>query len=327
MSPSSRKKSLHPRNKHINGYDFSRLCEITPELTPYVFINDYQNETIDFSNNNAVLLLNKSLLITYYNLTYWHIPDGMLCPPIPGRADYIHYLADLLKHTNLNKIPHNKTIKVLDVGVGANCIYPIVGVSQYSWDFVGSDINDVSISCSNKIIDQNPSLAGKVEIRKQTNSHSIFKEIIKSDEMYDLTLCNPPFHCSHQESTKGSERKWKNLNKNSKNNTKNETNIKNKSLLNFGGLSNELWCEGGELNFINNMIKESVLYSSQVLWFTCLVSKKEHLRMLQLSLKKTNCSTVKVIQMTQGQKTSRFIAWCFQSSQEIEQWCLKRFNK
>ena len=52
-----KKKPLHPRNKHINGYDFSLLCEITPELTPYVFINDYQNETIDFSNNNAVLLL------------------------------------------------------------------------------------------------------------------------------------------------------------------------------------------------------------------------------------------------------------------------------
>ena len=216
---------------------------------------------------------------------------------------------------------------MLDIGVGANFIYPIIGVSQYSWEFVGSDINDVSISCSNKIVDQNSSLVGKVEIRKQTSAHSIFEDIIKSDEIYDLTLCNPPFHCSQQKAKKGSERKWKNLNKNSTNITKNETNTKNKSLLNFGGLNNELWCEGGELNFINSMIKESVLYSSQVLWITCLVSKKEHIRMLQLRLKKSNCLTFKVIKMTQGQKTSRFIAWCFQSPQEIEQWCLKRFNR
>jgi len=294
---------------------------LTPELKPFVFTNKYNTETIDFSNNEAVLLLNKSLLRAHYDISYWNIPDGTLCPPIPGRADYIHYLADLLKETNQNKIPHKEVIKVLDVGTGANCIYPIIGVSQYKWDFVGSDINDPSITSAQSIVDSNKCLINKVHIRKQNNVQSIFSGVINPSEKYDLTLCNPPFHSSEEEATKGSQRKWKNLNKNKK-----AKSIHNNHL-NFGGTNNELWCEGGELSFINKMIKESILFSSQVLWFTCLVSKKEHIRSLQLSLKKVNCPHVKVIKMEQGQKMSRFIAWSFLSADDVNQWCTDRFNK
>ena len=105
----------------------------------------------------------------------------------------------------------------------------------------------------------------------------------------------------------------KNLNKakeathtNNSNNTKQP-----KNNLNFGGQKAELWCPGGELAFIRNMIKESKAYQSQVLWFTCLVSKKEHLSKLKFSLKKAQASQVKVVNMAQGQKISRFIAWSF----------------
>jgi len=256
----------------------------------------------------------------HYGISYWDIPEGSLCPPIPGRADYIHYLADLLKTTNNNKIPHKETIKVLDIGTGANCIYPIIGVSQYQWDFVGSDINLPSIASAENIVTRNTNLKNHVEIRQQKNTSSIFTGIIKPDESYDLTLCNPPFHRSEKEANKGSERKWKNLNKTT------NTEATNKKL-NFGGTSNELWCDGGELSFITKMINESVSFSSQVLWFTCLVSKKEHIRLLKLALKKKKCSNIKVIKMEQGQKISRFIAWSFLSENKINQWCIDRFNK
>ncbi|XPF96368.1 23S rRNA (adenine(1618)-N(6))-methyltransferase RlmF [Colwellia sp. RE-S-Sl-9] len=317
---SKTKNKLHPRNKHKSNYDFNLLCSLTPELKPFVFTNIHNNETIDFSNSEAVFLLNKSLLITNYNISFWDIPEGSLCPPIPGRADYIHYLADLLKETNQNKIPHKEVINVLDIGTGANCIYPIIGTCQYQWEFVGTDVNDASIISAKKIVQQNNSLINKVEIRKQLSPHLIFTGIIKEHEKYDLTLCNPPFHSSEEEACKGSLRKWNNLNKN-KNGEPTHNN-----LLNFGGTSNELWCEGGEIAFIKKMIKESLLFSSQVLWFTCLVSKKENIRPLQLALKKVKCFNVKIIKMEQGQKTSRFIAWSFLSSDEVKQWCIDRFN-
>ncbi|WP_175624000.1 23S rRNA (adenine(1618)-N(6))-methyltransferase RlmF [Pseudocolwellia agarivorans] len=312
------KNKLHPRNKHKSNYDFDLLCSLIPELKPYVFINQYNNQTIDFSNNQAVLLLNKSLLIANYGLSFWDIPSGSLCPPIPGRADYIHYLADLLKETNNNKIPHKEVINVLDIGTGANCIYPIIGASQYNWKFVGTDVNDPSITSAKNIVQQNNALFEKVEIRKQLSTHSIFSGVIKENEKFDLTLCNPPFHSSEKEATKGSQRKWNNLNKNKKP-------ISN-SQLNFGGTSNELWCQGGEMSFIHKMIKESRLFSSQILWFTCLVSKKEHIRPLQLTLKKANCVQVKVVKMEQGHKTNRFIAWSFLSPEQVNQWRDDRFN-
>lgn len=59
------------------------------------------------------------MLKYYYNIAVWDIPEGFLCPPMPGRADYIHYAADLLIEVE-RMLPKGKHIKVLDIGVGAN---------------------------------------------------------------------------------------------------------------------------------------------------------------------------------------------------------------
>jgi 23S rRNA (adenine1618-N6)-methyltransferase len=58
------------------------------------------------------------------------------------------------------------------------------------------------------------------------------------------------------------------------------------------------------------MINESFLYQSQVLWFTCLVSKKDNLPKLTTLLKKYNAD-YKIVDMAQGQKVSRMLAWRF----------------
>ena len=58
------------------------------------------------------------------------------------------------------------------------------------------------------------------------------------------------------------------------------------------------------------MIKQSIEFKTQVGWFTCLVSKKDNLRKIYKQLNKLN-ATYKTIQMHQGNKQSRFIAWTF----------------
>ncbi len=68
-------------------------------------------------------MLNKALLAAHYDIEYWDIPDTYLCPPIPGRADYVHRVAELLDVEVKGKYVHHK-VRALDVGVGANCIYP-----------------------------------------------------------------------------------------------------------------------------------------------------------------------------------------------------------
>jgi 23S rRNA (adenine1618-N6)-methyltransferase len=302
------KKQLHPRNCHNTGYPFPKLLAASPELKKHLITNNFNQEsTINFSDAKSVKALNLALLRLYYQIKHWDIPTTYLCPPIPGRVDYIHYLADLLEEKKIQ----DKLIKVIDIGTGASCIYPILGAQVYQWQFVASDIDPKSIQVANKNILANPGLGDKITCRLQTNEKQIFKGIIQPGEYYHLTMCNPPFHRSAIEADKGSHRKWHNLNKNKPEKTKNNLRKGEQANLNFGGQKAELWCEGGEVTFIKTMFKESILYKSQVKWFTCLVSKKENLNTIKKHLKKSNIQNFKVVNMSQGHKISRFIAWSF----------------
>lgn len=281
---------LHPRNRHQSRYDFKALTQALPELSQFVLINKFQDESIDFANPLAVKSLNRAILKHFYGVEFWDIPEGYLCPPIPGRANYLHYLADLL--------PLKKGRRVLDIGVGANCVYPLIGTSEYGWNFVGSDIDEKALKNAERIVEKN-NLVSKIELRLQ-KTKNIFEGIIKADEKFDFTICNPPFHSSLEEALAGTTRKWKNLGK-----------TQNKGTLNFGGQSNELWTEGGEVSFVKQMILESSKIPQSSIWFTSLISKEESLPPLYKTLKTLKNVTVKTADMAQGQKKSRLLAWSF----------------
>jgi 23S rRNA (adenine1618-N6)-methyltransferase len=304
------KINLHPRNLDRFGYDFDQLIQISPELESFVFINEHAVKTVDFSNPEAVKALNKALLVTHYDIQNWDIPKNYLCPPIPGRADYIHNIADLLAAGNNGIIPEGETVQGLDIGIGANCIYPIIGNSTYGWSFVGTDIDEKAIQNCKKIIQDNPRLMDAVSLQLQTESRFIFKNIITPEDKFAFTICNPPFHNSKEEATKSSIRKINNLE---------NTRTKN-PVLNFGGQNAELWCEGGEIGFITQMIYESAKYPMQCLWFTTLVSKKENLTSIYRTLNKVSAVEVKTIDMAQGQKTSRIVAWTFLTETQRKAW-------
>jgi 23S rRNA (adenine1618-N6)-methyltransferase len=61
---------------------------------------------------------------------------------------------------------------------------------------------------------------------------------------------------------------------------------------------------------------ESAEYGQQVQWFTCLVSKKDHLRTFKRFIRKGNPTEIKVVEMEQGNKVSRFVAWTFQKEDD-----------
>jgi 23S rRNA (adenine1618-N6)-methyltransferase len=305
----SEKDMLHARNKHKQRYNFPELIKTTAELAPYVSVNAYNDLSIDFKDPIAVKVLNKALLKHFYGVEIWDIPQGYLCPPIPGRADYVHYAADLLAADNQGIIPKGKAVKVLDVGVGANCIYPLIGNHEYGWMFVGSDIDPVAVRSAKSMVEAN-GLTKQISIRKQSSTAQIFKGIINTGEKFELTMCNPPFHASLQEATAGTQRKWKNLGYKQKVTTD----------LNFGGKQNELWCPGGEEGFLRKMIAESVQFSSACLWFTSLISKKETLPACYHELKKFNAIVVKTVNMLQGQKVSRMLAWTFLQEDARQSW-------
>ncbi len=290
---------MHPRNKHQGRYDLIQLQLENPSLSRFVKLNPNDELTIDFSDPIAVKALNKTLLKSYYQIKEWDIPAQFLCPPIPGRADYIHYLADLL-------ISNDNKIKGLDIGVGANMIYPLIGIREYNWQFVGVDIDQTALKNAQKILDTN-TLSESVSLRLQSDRNNIFKGIIKEDDYFDFTMCNPPFHASLEDAKAGSQRKLNNLAKKA-----NQPLTKSKNpKLNFGGQAAELYCDGGEIKFIKRMIEESVEFKNHCRWFTTLVSKASHLPSIYNALKNINVREIRTVEMAQGQKHSRFVAWSF----------------
>ncbi|WP_294304204.1 23S rRNA (adenine(1618)-N(6))-methyltransferase RlmF [uncultured Chryseobacterium sp.] len=303
------KSNLHPRNLHRDPYDFDQLIAGVPELKHYVFVNAYQSVTINFSLPKAVKLLNKALLLHFYKVQQWDIPDANLCPPIPGRADYIHYIADLLAES-FSKLPEGQEIHGLDIGTGANLVYPLIANRSYGWNMLGTDINGDSLRNAEQILGHNPDLSPAIRLKKQPETDHIFKNIIEPADRFAFSMCNPPFHDSEASAFRGSLRKTKNLSKSKV----------RKPVLNFGGMQSELWCEGGELAFITKMIRESTLYPLQVLWFTCLVSKKDHLFKLTSLLKKVKAVEFRIIEMAQGQKISRMLAWTYVPQQKHKTW-------
>lgn len=284
------KSKLHPRNKNRERYDFKLLMESSPELASFIKPNINGEESVDFADPQAVEALNKALLIHYYGISNWEFPKAYVCPPVPVRADYMHYMADFLCRNNYGRIPTGESIRCLDIGVGASCIYPIIGIGEYGWSFIGSDIDPLAIESANRIVTANPSLQGKVECKLQSNSKDYFYGIIRKDELIDLSVCNPPFYSSAREAEQGAVP------------------------------SPELVCDGGEEKFVRNMILQSKKFASNCFCFSTLVSKESNLRSVYRTLEQVEAFGFETIPMGQGNKTTSIVVWTFLSTEEQSKW-------
>jgi 23S rRNA (adenine1618-N6)-methyltransferase len=282
---------MHPKNIHQNKYDIDKLCQAFPALRAFVFVNKYGTQTINFSSDKAVKALNTALLKFHYAIDYWQFPDNNLCPPIPGRADYLHHLNELLN------LP--KQARILDIGTGATVIYPLLGLRLFDWQFVASEINSDSYHNAIEIVAKNE-LTNQIEVRLQQNHKHILNGIVQKNEKFTASICNPPFFQSKKAALQANARKVRGLNK-----KKVQKTVVNQ---NFSGISDELWTVGGEKAFVTKYIDESLLYKNQFEWFTSLISNKDNLKALQYLLQKQKAKT-KIIEMSQGNKTIHILAW------------------
>jgi 23S rRNA (adenine1618-N6)-methyltransferase len=285
------KPGLHPRNKHKNGYNFDVLTKHNKNIASLITKNDYGTVTIDFSDPKAVKELNITLLEVHYGIQKWNFPDENLCPPIPGRVDYIHYVSDLLAESSITD-----KITILDIGTGATCIYPLLGAKEYDWNFVATDIDLDSLHIAQDIITDN-NFDAKIILRQQFDEANILRGIIEKGDSFSAVICNPPFYKSETEAKGANARKSRNLGTN--------------AVRNFAGNNNELWYPGGEKAFLHNYLYQSSLYKDTSVWFTSLVSKKETIKSLQKSGEKLKVKEMKVIPMHQGNKVTRIVAWRF----------------
>ena len=308
------KTRLHPQNPFAAPYPLTELVKLQPALAAYLKTTPDGRQSVNFAEPEAVTLLNTALLQWQFGLAYYQIPPGYLCPAVPGRLDYLLYLQDLLTQSHLDKKVPASAVQLLDIGCGANLIYALLAAKALRWQAIGSDIDARALQNAASLIEQY-GLQRQLSLRLQANPQAIFHGVIQPGDYLDLTLCNPPFHDSPDAAAAGSARKQRNLG------------LESSAPLNFAGQANELWCEGGEPDFLRRMLAESKDFAHQVYWFSTLVSKQQHLPKLQKQLQQLGATQVQVISMAQGNKQSRILAWSFLTPELAALWQQHRWRR
>ncbi|XP_061357047.1 uncharacterized protein LOC133301437, partial [Gastrolobium bilobum] len=305
-----KRKREGPNNKFSeNPPDFGHLASLYPSFEPFVQYSRYGHPRIDWTDFNATRELTRVLLHHHHALNWW-IPDGQLCPTVPNRSNYIHWVEDLLSSDIIPNTISTEGGKVrgFDIGTGANCIYPLLGASLLGWSFVGSDVTDVAIEWAGRNVDSNPHISELIEIRQvQSNAdapcveglhheESVHAEnyhgpptllgVVRDDEKFDFCMCNPPFFESLEEAGLNPK-------------------------TSCGGTSKEMVCPGGEKAFITRIIEDSTQLKHHFRWFTSMVGKKSSLKYLTSKLWEVGVTIVKTTEFVQG-RTSRWgLAWSF----------------
>jgi 23S rRNA (adenine1618-N6)-methyltransferase len=271
---------MNKKNKYFNNPpNFDYLASIYPNFSQYVYKNKFGGYSIDWRDKKALKELNKVLLDYDFGISYWDIPDGFLIPSIPSRCNYIHWLSDLLGPLNIEKV------NGLDIGTGANLIYPILGHQIYGWKFIGSDINYESLVNCQKIISTN-NLDRYIQVKLQPKEDKIFENIVNEDDKFHFCMSNPPYFSREDE-------------------------IKHDNPhTDFDYNEKEAYCSGGELSFINKLIKESEKYKNNFVWFSTLVGRKINLEKIEEILKeKSEIQEIKTTTFYQGKQARWGIAW------------------
>ncbi len=267
-------------------YDFERLSQHHDGLAKHLIKKSNEEWTIDFSNPTAVFALNQSILQVHFKISHWTLPAAKLCPPIPSRAQYIYHMAELLT---------NDKAHIMDIGCGANLIYPLLGTALYSWTFEGSDVSESSLAHAQELIDKNQ-LQDRIKLKHQKQPEHILQSVLDSEKYYDAIICNPPFYSNKMAAEQSNQQKNQQL-------------FQEQKRRNFGGVDHELCFPGGEFQFINNMLYESQSYGKQVGWFSSLVSQSSSLKNLLKLLKKYPIAEHRVLDLHLGNKKSRILAW------------------
>lgn len=334
--------TTHPRNKYSeNPPDFAHLASLYPSFKPFVFFSRDGRPRIDWTDFNATRELTRVLLLHDHRLNWW-IPDGQLCPTVPNRSNYIHWIEDLLSSDIIVKPTSNGGDKVrgFDIGTGANCIYPLLGASLLGWSFVGSDVTDVALEWAEKNVRDNPHISELIEIRKVENgketlplegSHN--EMLVSTSSKIDLTENMGRETALSPSSSLNSSNLHPNANKRYCGppillgvvregeefdfcmcnppffETMEEAGLNPKT--SCGGTPMEMICPGGEKAFITRIIEDSVTLKHTFRWYTSMVGRKFNLKILTSKLWEVGATVVKTTEFVQGQTCRWGLAWSF----------------
>ncbi|CAG8509194.1 1874_t:CDS:10 [Acaulospora morrowiae] len=286
---------MHPRNKYkSNPPDFAALAFKYSSFYPYVHYTKEGKPYIDFKNPEAVRELTYCLLRNDFNLVL-EIPLDSLCPPIPNRLNYVHWIEDLVSTTEMRQ---DRSVYGIDIGTGASCIYPLLGCTlNKNWVFLATDIDKKTVEYAESNVQRN-NLDGRITVvHNQTDKKILLSEEVISNNniKFAFCMCNPPFYESQEQYERGVELKQSF-----------PTSV-------CTGSPREKIFPGGEFQFIKDILEESLTLRNKIRWYTSKIGRMETVNKIVRELKRNGIDNYVVTEFCQG-KTRRWgIGWSFGS--------------
>lgn len=283
----SMNKFMHPRNIYKTPPNFKELALQFPEFRKHIKLDISGKVTFDFKDPDSLRALCKTLLKKDFNLDV-EIPKTKLVPTIPLRLNYILWIEDLLEFLH-----RSQGIKGIDIGTGASCIYPLLAAKKNGWHMLATEADQDSFQYAQTNVKKN-NLQDLITVTHVTDDSLLTGHIQNED--YDFCMCNPPFFASTQE-----------LHPFFKSRNPNRPRPKNAFVANV----NEVVAKGGEVEFINKIIKESQVLKTRIKLYTTMVGQKSDLPALKKLLRDAGVHSFKEAEFCQGNTTRWGLAWTY----------------
>ncbi|XP_071944502.1 RNA N(6)-adenosine-methyltransferase mettl16-like [Antedon mediterranea] len=291
-------KFMHPRNIYFNNPpDFAKLCEKYPDFKSHTLTSSSAKVNIDFKDPEALRSLTCTLLKEDFGLDV-HLPIDRIIPTVPLRLNYILWIEDLLRKSD---IPLDRQITGIDIGCGSSCIYPLLGFKLNNWKFIASEVDSLSLQYAKENVQENN--AENFITVYEAVENTMLLEIIADNPRpdYHFTMCNPPFFGNMLEAQGILSRSM--------------DRAEPKSVCTAAEI--ECIADGGEVEFVKRMIQDSLKLRHKVLWFTSMVGKKASLPLIKQDLHKHKISHFTTTEFCQGRTMRWGVAWTFHDEVEI----------
>ena len=304
---------MHPKNRYrYERPDFRRFVEICPEFRQYTTTSSTEDGhvSVDFRNWDACRELVRLQFQEDFGIS-WTIPKPHLVPPIANRLNYLCFIHDLISLWSPE--PKNRAsyeYKVLDIGCGANLVYPLLGAVYFGWSFVGCDVNTDALRIAATNRDANPSISPCIILKKvasqpcqgNNGTRGIIGSCLDDDDTFDACVCNPPFFSNFSD-------------------------MGQNPLTNYGGTSMEMVYPGGEESFVIEMIQDSAQHKHSIAWFSTMVGKKQTLKHAKKLLYSLGNTCIRTHELVQGTTHRWVISWSFVAPRHIQDMPLPRYSK
>ena len=290
---------MHHRNPYASLSWRSLSSE--EDLAPF-----FDGARYSFSRPGALAALTRALLRRDFSLE-WRPPADRLCPPVPGRLNYLLWAEDLPARLALGRLaacavppppPPPLPALSLDVGVGANAIFPLLGarLGGFCSQWLATDIDAVAVAGARAAATRaglppsalavlsvepgGPLLAGALPAAAAAGGAPLVA----------VTVCNPPFFASWEEAVESMRRAPARAGA-------------------CGGAPHEMATVGGEAAFAGRLADESQPLGERALWFSCMLGKRASVADVSLRLARARVPALRTTELVQGVTRRWAVAW------------------